>query len=247
MTRKIYKRILKLSNEMKNLDDSHCILVYKTSMILLNLIDNKNDVEFEMFFIQHILNFQLKKAYYNSISKKMFSSFHDISDFINKIKYTNSSEFYVELIDYLTTIKNLTENKEELVIQNQSCCNKTIMRLIKDISLFKKKKKDEKEVNEEKDDKKNEEKKREKKKKKQAISSTMKRLVWNTHIGEEIGKSKCLCCNTTDITQLSFHCGHIIAEAIGGETNVSNLRPICQNCNSSMGTKNMNDFMKTLK
>jgi hypothetical protein len=244
MTKKIYKRILKLSNEMKNLDDSHCILVYKTSMILLGLIDNKNDVEFEMFFIQHILNFQFKKAYYDSISKKMFSSFQDISDFINKIKYTNSSEFYAELIDHLTMIKNLTENKEELVIQNQSCCNKTIMRLIKDITSFKKKKNDDKNVN---DEELKEVAKKKNKKKKQAISSTLKRLVWNTHIGEEIGKSKCLCCNTTDITQLSFHCGHIIAEAMGGETNVSNLRPICQNCNSSMGTKNMNDFMKTLK
>jgi 5-methylcytosine-specific restriction endonuclease McrA len=84
------------------------------------------------------------------------------------------------------------------------------------------------------------------KKKKQAISATIKRLVWNTHIGEEIGKSKCLCCKVTDITQLSFNCGHIIAEANNGKTIVSNLKPICQNCNSSMGTKNMDDFMKTL-
>jgi len=231
MTRKIYKCILKLSNEMKNLDDSHCILVYKTSTILLDLIDNKNDIEFEMFFIERIINFRLNKSYYDSNSKKIFNSFHNISDFINKIKYTNNSDFYVELINYLTTIKN----KEESVIQKQSCCNKTIMRLIKDISLFKKKEEN------------NDDKKRDKKKKKKAISSTLKRLVWNTHIGEEIGKSKCLCCNTTDITQLSFHCGHVIAEAMEGETNVSNLRPICQNCNSSMGTKNMNDFMKTLK
>lgn len=78
------------------------------------------------------------------------------------------------------------------------------------------------------------------------ISSTMKRLVWNAYIGEEIGKSKCLCCRVTDITQLSFNCGHVIAEARGGETIVSNLRPICQNCNSSMGTKNMHEFMRTL-
>ncbi len=83
--------------------------------------------------------------------------------------------------------------------------------------------------------------------KKRGIPSTMKRLVWNTNIGEEIGKAKCMCCNTTDITQMSFHCGHIIAEAKGGETIVSNLRPICQNCNSSMGCKNMEDFIKTLK
>jgi 5-methylcytosine-specific restriction endonuclease McrA len=85
------------------------------------------------------------------------------------------------------------------------------------------------------------------KKKKKTISSTMKKLVWNTHIGEEIGKTKCLCCKSTDITQLSFNCGHIIAEANGGDTIVSNLKPICQNCNSSMGTKNMDEFMLSLK
>ena len=85
-----------------------------------------------------------------------------------------------------------------------------------------------------------------KKGKKKSIPSTMKRLVWNTHIGEEIGKAKCLCCKITDITQLSFNCGHIIAESNGGELIVSNLKPICQNCNSSMGTRNMNDFMRTL-
>jgi hypothetical protein len=83
--------------------------------------------------------------------------------------------------------------------------------------------------------------------KKKPISATMKKLVWNTNIGESIGKAKCLCCNSTDITQLSFNCGHIVAEANGGDTIVSNLKPICQNCNSSMGTKNMEEFMKTLK
>lgn len=85
------------------------------------------------------------------------------------------------------------------------------------------------------------------KKKKKPIPATIKRLVWNTNIGEMIGKSKCLCCKSTDITQMSFNCGHIVAEANGGDTIVSNLKPICQNCNSSMGTKNMGDFMKSLK
>jgi hypothetical protein len=83
--------------------------------------------------------------------------------------------------------------------------------------------------------------------KKKTISATIKKLVWNTNIGEEIGKAKCVCCKSTDITQLSFNCGHIIAEANGGNTIVSNLKPICQNCNSSMGTKNMDYFMETLK
>ena len=88
---------------------------------------------------------------------------------------------------------------------------------------------------------------KDKKKKKKPISATIKRLVWNTHIGEEVGKAKCMCCKATDIAQISFNCGHIIAEANGGETIVSNMKPICQNCNSSMGIKNMEEFMKSLK
>lgn len=83
--------------------------------------------------------------------------------------------------------------------------------------------------------------------KKKHIPSTVKRLVWNQHIGEHVGKAKCLCCKTTDITQLSFHCGHVVSEASGGDVCVDNLRPICQNCNSSMGVMNMNEFMATYK
>ena len=82
--------------------------------------------------------------------------------------------------------------------------------------------------------------------KKKTIPSAIKKLVWNKNIGEDIGKSKCYCCKSTDISQTSFHCGHVIAESKGGKTIVSNLKPICQNCNSSMGTKDMNDFMSSL-
>ena len=83
--------------------------------------------------------------------------------------------------------------------------------------------------------------------KKKTIPKTLKRLVWNKYIGEEIGKAKCLCCNLTDITQMSFHCGHITAEANGGQLVVDNLRPICQSCNSSMGVINMSDFAAACK
>lgn len=83
--------------------------------------------------------------------------------------------------------------------------------------------------------------------KKKYISSTLKRLVWNKWFGEEVGKAKCCCCNTTDIVQMSFHAGHIIAEINGGKTAISNLMPICQNCNSSMGRMNLYDFKATLK
>jgi 5-methylcytosine-specific restriction endonuclease McrA len=80
--------------------------------------------------------------------------------------------------------------------------------------------------------------------KKKPIPPILKRNVWNKYIGEDIGKAKCTCCKLVDITQLSFHCGHIIAEAKGGELKMDNLKPICQSCNSSMGTMNMNEYIE---
>ena len=82
------------------------------------------------------------------------------------------------------------------------------------------------------------------KKKKACIPLAVKRVVWNTYIGEEVGKTKCLCCNVTDITQMSFHCGHVVSEHKGGPTTIDNLRPICSTCNLSMGTDNMQDFIR---
>lgn len=78
--------------------------------------------------------------------------------------------------------------------------------------------------------------------KKAKISQAMRIVVWNTYIGEEVGKAKCPCCKTTHITQHNFHCGHVVAEAEGGLIHVDNLRPICSVCNSSMGTIDMKTF-----
>ena len=79
--------------------------------------------------------------------------------------------------------------------------------------------------------------------KKKSIPLTLKRNVWNKHIGESIGKTLCTCCKLTEITQLNFSCGHIVSEHNGGELKLPNLKPICVSCNSSMGTKNMDEFI----
>jgi len=81
--------------------------------------------------------------------------------------------------------------------------------------------------------------------KKKKISITLKRLVWNKHFTESCGTALCSCCKLTTISQLNFHCGHIVAEINGGSTKLDNLIPICQYCNLSMGTKNMQDFMRS--
>jgi len=46
---------------------------------------------------------------------------------------------------------------------------------------------------------------------------------------------------------MNFHCGHVVSEINGGELEPENLKPICQSCNSSMGTTNMNEFIKKYK
>ncbi len=79
------------------------------------------------------------------------------------------------------------------------------------------------------------------------IPKIKKQEIWYHYIGEEIGKTKCFCCSINNITQLEFHCGHIIAKSLGGELSLDNLRPICSKCNLSMGNENMIDFMTRLK
>jgi hypothetical protein len=77
------------------------------------------------------------------------------------------------------------------------------------------------------------------------IPAALRRTVWNTYIGEDIGSTECYVGCKTKISQLTFECGHVEAESKGGFTIVENLRPICSSCNRSMGTRNMHDFMKT--
>jgi len=305
-------------------------IVKQNYQLLLQIIDNKTDAEFYVFFKKYIYNFQFKKQYIGYIHNinqngkvilelhlAAINKFYDVIDFIEKCCFitlvygrndydTSSSpiderdSYYKELNTFLTDIFNICQKlkeeeqekkeqekkeleKKELEKKEQEKKEQEKKELEKkeqekkaqeNIKKKEKKEQEKKELEKKEQEKKELEKKaqenikkkekkeqekkaqekeaqekkaQEKKKKKKPISATMKKLVWNINIGEEIGKAKCLCCNSTDITQMSFNCGHIIAEANGGETIVSNLKPICQNCNSSMGTKNMEDFMKTLK
>lgn len=78
---------------------------------------------------------------------------------------------------------------------------------------------------------------------KKTIPKALRARVWHTYIGQEIGMTKCMCCETSDITSFNFECGHIIPESKGGSTTINNLRPICGTCNRSMGSMDMNDFI----
>jgi len=81
--------------------------------------------------------------------------------------------------------------------------------------------------------------------KKKQIPRKKRIEVWNKYIGEEHGASYCYCCRTEKITQHTFQAGHIQAEAKGGPPTTPNLRPICGQCNQSMGTENMRTYIET--
>ena len=78
--------------------------------------------------------------------------------------------------------------------------------------------------------------------KKKTIPIVKRKQVWNKYIGNKC-QDVCFCCRETEIHLLNFDCGHVKAEINGGTLDLSNLRPICKSCNSSMGTTNMYDFM----
>lgn len=74
--------------------------------------------------------------------------------------------------------------------------------------------------------------------KKQKIPQHIKEEVWRLY-----GSPLCWCCQQEPISAKNKHFGHIESEHHGGSVSLDNLRPICQHCNTRMGTKHMYEFM----
>ena len=74
-------------------------------------------------------------------------------------------------------------------------------------------------------------------KRKDSIPKRIREMVWNTHNGEKY-TSKCYVtwCNNY-INVFNYQVGHDIPESKGGTMDLDNLKPICGNCNQSMGNK----------
>jgi hypothetical protein len=70
------------------------------------------------------------------------------------------------------------------------------------------------------------------------ITEDMRRRVWFSQFEGEEGS--CYCAEKISIH--NFNCGHIISRVRGGDITLDNLRPICKNCNISMGTRNMREY-----
>ena len=77
---------------------------------------------------------------------------------------------------------------------------------------------------------------------KKRITKTLRRQVWyNEFNHQKTATCPIVHCNNT-ISQTQFEAGHVISEYNNGPTELSNLRPICHECNIQMGSKNWNEY-----
>lgn len=82
---------------------------------------------------------------------------------------------------------------------------------------------------------------------KKAVPKSVRDEVWRRFGGGTCTTSVCQVC---EISTISYLCGsgskavlgHVQSRSLGGTGEVDNLRPICANCNSTMGTQNMFAF-----
>lgn len=93
---------------------------------------------------------------------------------------------------------------------------------------------------------KNETKSKSKRKTKRKIPKLIRNQVWDRWIGKKNGVGLCYACRYNEIRSTHFECGHVVAEANGGTETTDNLRPVCSECNKSMGTKNLEEYKKEL-
>ena len=68
--------------------------------------------------------------------------------------------------------------------------------------------------------------------------------VWDKEFGASVDRSKCPICGMNEISRFNFTVGHRKSLKNGGTNNMRNLRPICQQCNSQMGSMNMSVYIK---
>jgi hypothetical protein len=73
------------------------------------------------------------------------------------------------------------------------------------------------------------------------ITKALRAKVWNS----PLVAGKCYCCDD-EISNTTFECGHIVPITLGGKTTADNLRAICRQCNADMGTRNLEEYKKTL-
>jgi len=77
---------------------------------------------------------------------------------------------------------------------------------------------------------------------KKDVPLTYKKQVWSSYYGGVITRAICPCCMTYDIERDDHQLGHIHPESRGGTDLITNVRPICKECNTLMGATHLYTF-----
>jgi len=77
--------------------------------------------------------------------------------------------------------------------------------------------------------------------KRKKIPLPLREAVWRKEFGIYM-EGTCPVCNQNKISAMNFECGHVKADAAGGEAELDNMVPICAPCNRSMGATHLEDF-----
>ena len=72
---------------------------------------------------------------------------------------------------------------------------------------------------------------------KESIPKRIRELVWTTYNSETFAHKCFVTWCDNNINVFNFQVGHDIPESKGGTLDIDNLKPICGNCNLSMGNK----------
>ena len=78
------------------------------------------------------------------------------------------------------------------------------------------------------------------------IDQQLRKRVWTRHFQSTEGVCFVSACHTP-IDSFSFVCGHVVSRFRGGQTVLTNLRPICSACNGDMGAENLNEYSERMK
>lgn len=77
------------------------------------------------------------------------------------------------------------------------------------------------------------------------INKKRRREVWEKRNGPSSTQGPCFVCQQ-NISIHDFECGHVESVFYGGGIGLSNLEPICRECNKAMGTENLEDYKKKM-
>jgi hypothetical protein len=77
------------------------------------------------------------------------------------------------------------------------------------------------------------------------IPHEIRQLVWNKTNDPVANVGACYTCGT-ELRFRDMECGHVVAHALGGSTELANLMAVCRTCNRDMGIRNLEAYRRRI-